>query len=1396
MRSGFFYYLQNVNRKAQGNYYLTGLFLAVVMLMSSTVSGRTIPTNNPPFFINNDPQYDTLCANTVTDISSLLAILDADMGQTETWSIVSAPTNGTITGLNATATSNGGIVAPTGVTYTPDPGFNGTDLLIVNVDDGHGGSSQNTIYLTVNSEISATILTPAVAVCAGTTSASILFSGLTNVGPDTVVFNTVGDSAFFVPVGISTLNFDVQGARGGFDTVVGVHTTHNPGNGGRVQGTLEVSTGQQLTVYVGGVGGNGTLTGAAGGFNGGASTSFYTFGAGGGGGGASDIRIGAATPADRIVVAGGGGGNGWDDPGPLAGGPGGNLTGGNSAPNASTSVAGGGTQSAGGAGATYALYFPGMNGSFFSGGNGSTEGVSGGGGGGYYGGGGGIWTGGGGGSSYADTTGGLTSSIVYTQGYDTSHGHVVFTYVVPGTYSITWDATAHAAGFRDTLSVPLPLATAGAMSFAVPVISDTTATAVYSGTVTVSTATCSSPAYPITVSVNPIPSVHATANQSVCNGDSTLSDIFFGGSVAGATYTWTNNNTSIGLAANGTNKIAKFLPLNGGSTAPVVADIIVTPSASGCTGAADTFTITDNPIPTLNSTTTPPPVCYGVQFIYNQHSATDSITYTWSRAAVYGVSNTDTSGAGIQITEMLVDTTNVPQQVFYEDTLNYKGCINVELVKVTVYPLPVLTSLLNEPAVCSNTQFDFAQSSNVLGTVITWSRAPVTGISNGAGTGADSLYESLIDTTNLPVTVIYTDTLNYNTCLYTQNVTVTVNPTPVLTSPLIAASTCDTVNYTATSNIPSGTTYAWSRAALSAISPATSNGSSATIYEGLVSNAAVPVVVTYVYTLTASGCPFVESITDTVRPTPTIFNPIPTPDSICSNTIFNYTALSATAGTTYAWSRPLVSNISDTATSGNSATIGEVLINTATFMVPVTYVYTLTAAGCTNVENVVIDILPSPVLSNNPADTAVCDNTPFSYTPASATLGTSYTWTRAFVTGIDDFPKSGTGVASDTLNNTTYVNVNVNYVYTLVSNGCSNIQDVVLTVHPNPTLSSDTVATVCSGGVLNYYPNSYTPTTAFAWTSASVGGITATSNSGIGVIKDTLTSSLSVDTTVVYVYTLTAYGCSNTEDVNVKVNPAPSVPGITTFPSNAACDNTMYQNFGTSTAPAAGMSYTWVADNAQVYAMGAGNQYALVNFNTPGTATVFLVVNNVSTGCLNNNSYTVNVSSAGNSNPAVIYVNGQFICQSTNVDNYQWGYDDASSLDSTILPGETNQNYFNTSPDVNKYYWVITNHGGCEQKSYYQAPNATTGIVNLDAGLKGIKIFPNPAAEAINVEIETTLGGDFKIEVLNMLGQSVNSITTREHSTKIDVAALPAGCYMVDCYRDGAKTATAKFIKN
>jgi len=689
--------------------------------------------------------------------------------------------------------------------------------------------------------------------------------------------------------------------------------------------------------------------------------------------------------------------------------------------------------------------------------------------------------------------------------------------------------------------------------------------------------------------------------------------------------------------------------------------------------------------------------------------------------------------------------------------------------------------------------FSYTPLSATTGTTFMWSRDTVTGLNNPAATGTGDPGEVLDDTTANPITATYVYTLTANSCTNVQNVTVVVNPTPMLSSTHTPAAICDSTMFVyAHTSATVGTTFTWSRDVVPGISNPAASGAD-TIKEVLVNTTTAPISVTYVDTLMANGCMNIETLMVTVNPRPMLTTPLTIP-AICDSQSFIYVPASATVGTTFSWSRAAITGIANPAASGGD-TISETLYNTTANPITVTYIDTLTANGCYNTQPITITVNPTPKLSSSVTPPGICDSALFNYTPMSATLGTSFAWTRAFIPGIGLPAGSGVDNPNEYIPNNENANIDVTYTYTLTANGCTHRQNVVVQVHPTPRLSSSLTPNACSGTDVNYTPTGYVFGTSFAWHRNTVTGITPATGTGTGAVHETLINGGLTPLTAVYVFTLTANGCSNTENVTLTLNPAPPVLPITTHSPSSLCASTMYQNFGTSAVPPAGQNYHWTATNAVVWATGQDKQYALINFNTPGTAVVTLQSNVTGIGCITNSSFTVNVGTNMSDHPQVVYFDKQFICLQADEDSYQWGYDDGITLDSTILVGEKNPNYFNNGADLDhRHYWVITMKNGCMQKTYYNPP---VGITSVNTGdVATMKVFPNPTNNVLNVEITSTLTGDYKLDIVNMLGQKLSSTVAIDHKARIDVAGLPSGCYLVDCYRDGMKIASVRFIKN
>jgi hypothetical protein len=174
------------------------------------------------------------------------------------------------------------------------------------------------------------------------------------------------------------------------------------------------------------------------------------------------------------------------------------------------------------------------------------------------------------------------------------------------------------------------------------------------------------------VIVRPLPNVNVPSNFSICHGNSTAASNFTS-SVAGTTYSWTNSNTAIGLAASGSGNVPSFVATNTTSSA-ISAVITVTPGANGCTGTASTYTITVNPSPTISVSPSSATITFGGSVGL---TASGASTYSWSPATGLSCTScanptasplntttytvTGTSAAGCTSTATVTITVNLPQ---------------------------------------------------------------------------------------------------------------------------------------------------------------------------------------------------------------------------------------------------------------------------------------------------------------------------------------------------------------------------------------------------------------------------------------------------------------------------------------------------------------------------------------------------------------------------------------------------------------------------------------------------------------------------------------------------------------------------------------------------------------
>ncbi len=164
-------------------------------------------------FVNASPQSLMVCRGSgANPINSLLAVNDPSVGLTETWTIASPPAHGILSGFgSATATSNGGVVTPTGLTYTPTI-TSGSDVFTIQVSDG-AATATTTVNVTISSPNVATLTLTASSVCPG--SGSLVTIDPTTLTDGTYTIN-YALSAPTSAAGTATVN--ISGGNGSFTT--------------------------------------------------------------------------------------------------------------------------------------------------------------------------------------------------------------------------------------------------------------------------------------------------------------------------------------------------------------------------------------------------------------------------------------------------------------------------------------------------------------------------------------------------------------------------------------------------------------------------------------------------------------------------------------------------------------------------------------------------------------------------------------------------------------------------------------------------------------------------------------------------------------------------------------------------------------------------------------------------------------------------------------------------------------------------------------------------------------------------------------------------------------------------------------------------------------------------
>ncbi|WP_445715203.1 PKD domain-containing protein [Flavobacterium sp.] len=654
-----------------------------------------------------------------------------------------------------------------------------------------------------------------------------------------------------------------------------------------------------------------------------------------------------------------------------------------------------------------------------------------------------------------------------------------------------------------------------------------------------------------TITVNPDIQVNPIGNITICNNEIVTPIPFTSTSTGGSnTYQWTNDNTDIGLAANGTGNIG-FTATNT-TTVPIVATITVVPlftlNGITCTGNPENFSITVNPSAQIN------PIASQVLCHNNSTNAIFFSTNNTLGTTVYNWTN-DTPGIGLATNgtgdiSSFIATNNsfvpIVATISVTPTFTYNGvsCIgNVEQITITVNPVAQVNPISNT-AVCNNntTAPIIFQTNNTGGnTTFEWTNnnTNIGLAANGTGDIISFLATNNSTTPEIAtITVTPFFTNNGITCSgNNETFLITVNPTAqvntIANQTLCNGTLLNAISFT-TNNTIGTTTYNWTNDSPSIGLPAIGSGD---INAFIANNTAlnpITATITVVPTFTYNGSSCTGNsiqFTITVNPSPVV-NFSESNQIICSEENTTEVQLtSTTAAVIFNWTAVQPAGITGVITAGTNTIPVQNLINTTNAPISITYeAYAITSdvSACQGViSNYTITVLPKPHILNE--NLFLCSGQNFDYSPINGIpnnniivpISTNYTWTvsnNPMITGASN--GSGTSI-SQTLINTTSISQTITYTVTPSAGGCNgNDFTLTFTVLPKPdVLFSIGNQTSCNNS--NTLPVQLNSTIAgnysYTWNASIPSGIQGALLSGTGDIpSQTLINTTNSPLTVTY----------------------------------------------------------------------------------------------------------------------------------------------------------------------------------------------------------------------------------------------------------------------------------------
>lgn len=382
--------------------------------------------------------------------------------------------------------------------------------------------------------------------------------------------------------------------------------------------------------------------------------------------------------------------------------------------------------------------------------------------------------------------------------------------------------------------------------------------------------------------------------------------------------------------------------------------------------------------------------------------------------------------------------------------------------------------------------------------------------------------------------------------------------------------------------------------------------------------------------------------------------------------------------------------------------------------------------GCTDTVQQTITIASPPVAAftaNNG-----CINAPITFTNQQPGTATSWIW------------NFGNGNTSTQTSPTHSFTAPGTYTVTLIgtsAQGCTDTATQQITIYPNPTANAGVDRVVCRGTSVTLTAsggNNYT------WTPGGSG--------------QSITVNLTVSTNFTVTVT-SANGCTATDEVNVAVNPLPTI--------NAGADQSLCIGSSVTLTATGGVSYTW----------NPGNQNGSSITVSPTSATNYTVTGTSIDGCTATDIVAVSI----NPNPTANAGPDQHVCigesatlTASGGTTYYWPMTGGTTGSISVNPIATTN-----------YTVIATNANGCTDNdvvtvTVHEAPSVslqsfflcTGSIATLDAGVSGLTYNWSPNGQTTQT-ITINSGGVYGVTVTDAFGCTSSSTATVTAGTSLNV---------------------------